>query len=58
MPLLARSALVVMLWICVMGVLHLDSADGLTVTDPQQRLAAIAQNTSTVIHYLCITVNS
>jgi adenosylcobinamide-GDP ribazoletransferase len=48
MPLLVRSALVVMLWIWVTGGLHLDgamdSADGLAVTEPQRRLAVMADS--------------
>lgn len=48
MPLLVRSALVVMLWILGTGGLHLDgamdSADGLAVTDPQRRLEVMADS--------------
>jgi adenosylcobinamide-GDP ribazoletransferase len=48
MPLLVRSALVVMLWVAISGGLHLDgamdSADGLAVTDPQRRLEVMADS--------------
>lgn len=48
MPLLVRSALVVMLWLWITGGLHLDgamdSADGLAVTDPERRLAVMADS--------------
>jgi adenosylcobinamide-GDP ribazoletransferase len=48
LPILLRSALVVMLWVLITGGLHLDgamdSADGLAVTDPQRRLAVMADS--------------
>ncbi|MCT7949084.1 adenosylcobinamide-GDP ribazoletransferase [Ancylothrix sp. C2] len=48
MPVLTRSALVVVLWIAITGGLHLDgvmdSADGLAVPDPQKRLQAMADS--------------
>jgi adenosylcobinamide-GDP ribazoletransferase len=48
MPLLTRSTLVVLLWLALTGGLHLDgamdSADGLAVTNPQRRLAVMADS--------------
>lgn len=48
MPVLVRSALIVITWVAVTGGLHLDgamdSADGLAVTDPQRRLQAMADS--------------
>ncbi|HEY9809473.1 MAG TPA: adenosylcobinamide-GDP ribazoletransferase [Halomicronema sp.] len=48
MPLLTRSALVVVAWIAITGGLHLDgvmdSADGLAVLDPQKRLKVMADS--------------
>lgn len=47
-PLLTRSALVVVSWIAVTGGLHLDgamdTADGLAVQDPQRRLQVMADS--------------
>lgn len=48
MPILMRSAIVVALWIAITGGLHLDgamdTADGLAVTDPERRLAVMADS--------------
>src|SRR4028118_1017257 len=48
MPVLTRSAIVVSLWIAITGGLHLDgamdTADGLAVTDPERRLAVMADS--------------
>jgi len=48
MPVLTRSALVVMTWIWITGGLHLDGvmdmADGLAVSDPQRRLQVMADS--------------
>jgi adenosylcobinamide-GDP ribazoletransferase len=45
MPLLPRSAIVVLAWVFMTGGLHLDgamdTADGLAVTDPERRLAVM-----------------
>lgn len=50
LPTLTRSAVVVAIWIAITGGLHLDgaidTADGLAVTDPQRRLAAMADSTT------------
>lgn len=50
MPVLTRSALVVVSWIGMTGGLHLDgaidSADGLAVQDPQRRLEVMADSTT------------
>jgi adenosylcobinamide-GDP ribazoletransferase len=47
-PILTRSALLVALWVAITGGLHLDgamdTADGLAVTDPQRRLAVMADS--------------
>ena len=49
-PVLTRSALVVIVWIGITGGLHLDgamdTADGLAVTDPQRRLQVMADSTT------------
>lgn len=48
MPVLTRSALVVLAWVAVTGGLHLDgamdTADGLAVQDPQRRLQVMADS--------------
>lgn len=48
MPLVMRTALVVVSWVAVTGGLHLDgamdSADGLAVMDPKRRLAVMADS--------------
>lgn len=48
MPVLTRSALIVVVWLAVTGGLHLDgamdSADGLAVLDPQRRLEVMADS--------------
>ncbi len=48
MPLICRTALVVVLWIAITGGLHLDgamdTADGLSVMDPKRRLAVMADS--------------
>ena len=48
MPVLSRSALVVVAWVGITGGLHLDgamdTADGLAVTDPQLRLQVMADS--------------
>lgn len=48
MPVLTRSALVVVAWVGITGGLHLDgamdTADGLAVTDPQRRLEVMADS--------------
>ena len=48
MPVLSRSALVVVAWVGITGGLHLDgamdTADGLAVTDPQRRLQVMADS--------------
>ncbi|PSP16532.1 MAG: adenosylcobinamide-GDP ribazoletransferase [Cyanobacteria bacterium QS_8_64_29] len=50
MPPLARSALLVAVWLALTGGLHLDgamdAADGLAATDPQRRLAVMADSTT------------
>jgi len=47
-PVLSRSALVVVAWVGITGGLHLDgamdTADGLAVTDPQRRLQVMADS--------------
>ena len=49
-PVLTRSTLVVLAWICVTGGLHLDgvvdAADGLVVSDPKRRLRVMAESTA------------
>ncbi len=48
MPLVVRSAVIVLLWLGLTGGLHLDgamdTADGLAVTNPEQRLVAMADS--------------
>jgi adenosylcobinamide-GDP ribazoletransferase len=48
MPLVVRSAIIILLWLLLTGGLHLDgamdSADGLAVTDPSRRLAVMADS--------------
>jgi len=50
MPDLMRSVVVVLLWLAITGGLHLDgamdTADGLAVTDPERRLAVMADSRS------------
>lgn len=50
MPLLVRSALLVVVWVGITGGLHLDgamdTADGLAVMDPERRLAVMADSRS------------
>jgi adenosylcobinamide-GDP ribazoletransferase len=49
-PVLTRSALVVVAWIAITGGLHLDgaidAADGLAVPDPTRRLAVMSESTT------------
>jgi adenosylcobinamide-GDP ribazoletransferase len=48
MPILVRSAILVLLWVVITGGLHLDgamdTADGLAVLDPQRRLEVMADS--------------
>lgn len=48
MPVLTRSALIVLAWVAITGGLHLDgamdTADGLAVLDPQRRLQVMADS--------------
>ncbi|MCU0565687.1 MAG: adenosylcobinamide-GDP ribazoletransferase [Oculatellaceae cyanobacterium Prado106] len=48
MPILTRSAIAVLFWVAITGGLHLDgamdTADGLAVTDPERRLAVMADS--------------
>ncbi|MGC8711629.1 MAG: adenosylcobinamide-GDP ribazoletransferase [Leptodesmis sp.] len=48
MPILVRSAILVLLWLTITGGLHLDgamdTADGLAVLDPQRRLEVMADS--------------
>jgi adenosylcobinamide-GDP ribazoletransferase len=48
MPILVRSTFIVLLWLALTGGLHLDgamdSADGLAVTNPERRLAVMADS--------------
>jgi adenosylcobinamide-GDP ribazoletransferase len=50
MPILPRSAVLVVTWIAITGGLHLDgvidTADGLGVTDPKRRLSVMAESTT------------
>jgi adenosylcobinamide-GDP ribazoletransferase len=48
LPILTRSSVIIVSWVAVTGGLHLDgvmdTADGLAVTDPNRRLAAMADS--------------
>jgi adenosylcobinamide-GDP ribazoletransferase len=59
MPLLVRSTIIILLWLLLTGGLHLDgamdSADGLAVTDPTRRLAAVAILSLKIVSLSAIT---